>query len=308
MKVRCIDNANGMIDLTIGKEYEVLNEDGTMCRIVDNTGGALWVLKKRLEFIEEQECKKCDYKKYCSSYNKNQYNHCCKYTNIDNCEKLKEIKENEEVDRNIYNIEDFSWESFKEGKIAVWCENKELREDFLKQCDENEITLSSKMSDSVSNKGEENTAYSAMFGGVGFCHYEWYQENGLKVIKWEIKNKKYEGWEIIKMLSEGKIKNGTKLKDRIGNIYTVYDNCLLDGEHFEFKGYGKETRVSCVIDECFAILEREKFTIDIAYKEYMNGKKIESCVTGDKYIKTDEIHFSFINKEEFEGMWFIEGR
>ena len=269
MKVRCIDNARGVFDLTIGKEYEVLEGKDNDYQIIDDNGCSKYVLKKRFEVIEEEK----------------------------------------QVDSKTYGMGEFNWGEFKEGKIAVWCETRELREDFLKQCDKHKIVWGSvgvkcsKKVDLISVKGEEKTAYSMMYGDMGFCHYDWYQENGLKVVKW--RKATYEGWEIIKMLSEGKIADFTRLRDEDGFSYTVINNCLLDGVRLKFSS-DYETKASFIIESEFTIVERQKFTTDIAFKEYMEGKMIESYVTGCKYQK-DRI-FGGINRVEFEGLWYIEGR
>ena len=82
------------------------------------------------------------------------------------------------MDNKIYDKNEFNWDDFREGKIAVWCETRELREDFLKQCDENNIEwgvygdMPSNKIGIISEKGEEYTTYSFWSGSMGFCRYE----------------------------------------------------------------------------------------------------------------------------------------
>lgn len=273
MKVRCIDNARGVFDLTIGKEYEVLEGKDNDYQIIDDNGCSKYVLKKRFEVIEEEK----------------------------------------QVDSKIYGMGEFNWGEFKEGKIAVWCETRELREDFLKQCDNHGVRwrtngeLASDNIEVTSCEGEDCTAYVCKNFGIAFSDYNWFQEQGIKVIKWSIgeNNKIYKGWEIVKMISEGKIADFTRLRDEDGFSYTVINNCLLDGVRLKFSS-DYETKASFIIESEFTIVERQKFTTDIAFKEYMEGKMIESYVTGCKYQK-DRI-FGSMNRAEFEGLWYIEGR
>lgn len=270
MKVRCIDNKNNVLFLTVGKVYEVLEFGNEAYKIENDFYGKSYYSKKCFEVVEE-----------------------------------------EDVDRRIYSVDDFNWEAFKRGRIAVWCETEELKKDFLLQCDNNGIMWGkSKPSDNTHIKcyADDNfSAYSFHYGNsFGISSYEWFQARGVKIIKWSIET--YKGWEIIKMLSEGKLENGTILKDNEGFFYTVYNNCLLDEKHLKFEGYKKETKVSCLTEGSFIILEKEKFTTDIAYKKYIEGKEIKSCVTKNKYKKTEDNYFDSISKEEFEGLWYIEGR
>lgn len=195
------------------------------------------------------------------------------------------------MDNMIYEKSEFSWEDFKAGKTAVWCETEELRKDFLLQCDDNGISWGSGAKcfskvDVISDKGEENTSYDFLFNNsLGYCYYQWHQKKGLKVVKWEI-NKVYKGWEIIKVISEGKLRGGTKLKDDDGDSYTVLNGCLVNGIHTKFDS-DYETESSFIIDGIFTIMERKKYTFAEAFKVYEQGEEIEDK-WGMRYRKSED--------------------
>lgn len=82
MKVKCIDNANGILKLTIGKEYEVIKETGSEYDIINDIGYNMSYHKDRFEVIEEDkqqiklQCSKCACSPVCSE--KDNWRRYCK--------------------------------------------------------------------------------------------------------------------------------------------------------------------------------------------------------------------------------------
>lgn len=82
MKVKCIDNANGILKLTIGKEYEVIKETGSEYDIINDIGYNMSYHKDRFEVIEEDkqqiklQCSKCVCSPVCSE--KDNWRRYCK--------------------------------------------------------------------------------------------------------------------------------------------------------------------------------------------------------------------------------------
>lgn len=190
------------------------------------------------------------------------------------------------MDNKIYGKNEFSWDDFRSGKIAVWCETRELRKDFLKQCDNNNIRwrtngeLASDNIEVTSCEGEDCTAYICKHFGIAFSDYNWFQEQGIKVIKWSTdkKNKTYKGWEIIKMLDEQELSEGTILQDEYENFYTVSKGILLDGKRDKFDSH-YETTSSYIIQSEFTIVDtRKKYPFIEAFIAFEDGEEIE-----DKY-------------------------
>lgn len=227
------------------------------------------------------------------------------------------------MDNNIYDKSEFSWEDFKNGKTAIWCETEELKKDFLLQCDNNGIMWGkSKPSDNTHIKcyADDNfSAYSFHYGNsFGISSYEWFQGRGVKIIKWSIET--YKGWEIIKMISEGKLKDGTNLKDDDGDLYTILNGCLVNGIHTKFDS-DYETESSFIIDGEFTIMERKKYTFTEAFKSYEEGKEIEDkwgmryrkSKDGNVEYKVDHMKdweryfndYNVFSIEQIRGEWYI---
>ena len=190
------------------------------------------------------------------------------------------------MDSKIYGKSEFSWDDFRSGKIAVWCETRELREDFLKQCDNHGVRwrtngeLASDNIEVTSCEGEDCTSYVCKNFGIAFSDYNWFQEQGIKVIKWSIgeNNKIYKGWEIVKMISEGELKEGTMLKDDNDDEFTVFNNCLLSGIHNEFNSDYEAESSFLVMGEFTIVDTRKKHPFIEAFIAFEEGEVIE-----DKY-------------------------
>ena len=60
MKVKCVNNQNSQLLLTVGKEYEVLNADTYAYRVRCDAGQTYWYCKEYFEIVEENKMKvKC---------------------------------------------------------------------------------------------------------------------------------------------------------------------------------------------------------------------------------------------------------
>ena len=137
----------------------------------------------------------------------------------------------------------------------------------------------------------------------------WYRimnDNGLKDgyqkhLFEEIKeDNAYTGWEICKMISEGMLKDGDRLKDdtfeylvKIEALYSSRDNYKTEVacSYLTTRGY------------TYIVLERKTVVFEEARKEYRDNKKtIKSCVS-ERVFKNGidtEIGFS-----EIEGQWIV---
>ena len=204
------------------------------------------------------------------------------------------------MDSKIYDKNEFNWDDFRDGKIAVWCETRELREDFLKQCDNNNIRwrtngeLASHNIEVTSCEGEDCTAYVCKHFGIAFSDYDWFQEQGIKVIKWSIdkKNKVYKGWEIVKMLDEQELSEGTILQDEDENFYTVSKGILLDGKRDIFDSH-YETSSSYIVKNVFTVVEtRKRYTFNEAISSFLEGEIIEDkCGMCYRLLDTDTVAY-----------------
>lgn len=98
-------------------------------------------------------------------------------------------------------------------------------------------------------------------------------------------SKIYKGWELLKEIAEGNIKEGTKMK--CGDILGGLDEIVVyEGDTIWHRENYEELHVSLLIDYTFEIIEEPK-EIDIQaieeiYKSESKsvGKDIEKCWTG----------------------------
>lgn len=81
----------------------------------------------------------------------------------------------------------------------------------------------------------------------------------------------YRGWEIAKKLAEGKLENGTILKDSFDGKYEIKGRCL----HSKNGEIGNSFLTTN--DLYFEVVKNEYEFID-AFKAYENGETIQSCV------------------------------
>lgn len=81
MKVRCVDNANGILKLTIGKEYEVTGKLSEGYEVVNDMGVSMPYNKIRFEVVKEGQqeviqCGECACKPICKEVEN--WTHYCK--------------------------------------------------------------------------------------------------------------------------------------------------------------------------------------------------------------------------------------
>lgn len=156
---------------------------------------------------------------------------------------------------------------------------------------------------------------TAMFKFLAKC----YKDKHSNIIKESNKMEKtFKGWEIMKMISEKQIENKTNLIDNEGSYYTVIDGYLLDGKHDRFN-YTYETTSSLILDRTFSIVRKE-YTFEEAFKTYEEGKEIESCETGARFIKSDNKDMLYdptigftpfgrsFNIDEIRAKWYVNNK
>ena len=133
----------------------------------------------------------------------------------------------------------------------------------------------------------------------------------------------FKGWEIIKMIAEGELKNGDVIIEDDGSwAYTILQNCLVDGRNVKEFDSKLESGNSnfCSNNHTYIIKKsRKKYTFEEAFKAYEEGKEIESCVSGAKFTAIDSEHFQVIlggsesikgtfEVKEIRGMWHINNK
>lgn len=112
----------------------------------------------------------------------------------------------------------------------------------------------------------------------------------------KMEKKVFKGWEIVKMIGERKLSNGTLLQDEEGEYYTVINHCLLDGKREKFDNK-YETNFSFLPFSEFKFIRKE-YTFEEVYKYYERGKEIESY-DGSRFKKIDGQDHTW-----FDGRWF----
>ncbi|NCI71554.1 hypothetical protein EJM68_02195, partial [Clostridium botulinum] len=88
-----------------------------------------------------------------------------------------------------------NWDEFKNGKVAVYCKNKKLKEDFLQRCTDVGLTC---------YKGSEKPInHCTLYDNISYCYayntpytvdlaydtVDFFTKNNYKIIEWEIENK-----------------------------------------------------------------------------------------------------------------------
>ena len=101
-------------------------------------------------------------------------------------------------------------------------------------------------------------------------------------------DKTYKGWEIVKMISEGELKEGTILKDDDDREFTVFNTCLLSGTHNEFNSDYEAESSFLVMGEFKILLSRKKCPFIEAFIAFEDGEEIEDKY-GMCYRKVDKV-------------------
>ena len=152
-----------------------------------------------------------------------------------------------------------------------------------------------------------------------------YKDKHSNIIKESNMEKTFKGWEIMKMIAEGELKNGDIVIEndlKNGDIviendgswaYTVLQNCLVDGRNVKEFDSKLESGNSnfCNDNDTYIIKKsRMKCTFEEAFKAYEEGKEIESCVDGEVYnkLKEDKDMDKLFNASQIRGMWYINNK
>ena len=108
---------------------------------------------------------------------------------------------------------------------------------------------------------------------------ETFKESELELIKEsKMDDKTYKGWEIVKMISEGELKEGTILKDDNDDKFTVFNNCLLSGAHNEFNSDYEAESSFLIMGEFTIVDTKKRYPFVEAFIAFEDGEEIE-----DKY-------------------------
>lgn len=187
----------------------------------------------------------------------------------------------------------------------------DMEDKMLKICDE---ILDEKWDSSCNISCGEIRCEDCFFGDT-LSYKDNHQAN---IIKESNMEKTFKGWEIMKMISEKQIENKTNLIDNEGSYYTVIDGYLLAGKHDRFN-YIYETTSSLILDRTFSIVRKE-YTFEEAFRSYEEGKEIESCETGARFIKSDNKDMLYdptigftpfgrsFNIDEIRAKWYVNNK
>lgn len=151
-----------------------------------------------------------------------------------------------------------------------------------------------------------------------------YKDKHSNIIEESNMEKTFKGWEIMKMIAEGELKNGDVVIENDGSwAYTILQNCLVDGRNVKEFDSKLESGNSnfCNNNHIYIIKKsRMKYTFEEAFKSYEEGKEIESCETGARFIKSDNKDMLYItsvgftslgrgfNVDEIRGKWHINNK
>ena len=204
----------------------------------------------------------------------------------------------------------FNWEKFKKGEIAVHCDIKEKAINFLKECDTQGVKWKCGGDLKSLTKWDfykRKTVYGCCDGDANLYYGTdiYYVEHDIPIIKWNIKEDNIEKTfrEVIAMIKEGEVwESRSKYIKRFPAGIQIY--------HRE---KGRTTPSMLMADNDKFKLQRKEYTFEEAFKAYEDGKEIESCYSGDKYMiqhggsdcyadgsKTGTIGFN-----EIRGKWYI---
>ena len=115
--------------------------------------------------------------------------------------------------------------------------------------------------------------------------------------------KTYKGWEIAKMISEGKLKDGTVINS-MGSKFTVLHGCLTDGLNQNYSQHLESGNSFLTSGLRIFSIERKKYSFAEAFKAYEEGKEIESCINSDWSYKLGDYEL-LVYAKEIKGEWYI---
>lgn len=215
----------------------------------------------------------------------------------------------------------FNWEKFKKGEIAVHCDTKEKAINFLKECDTQGVKWKCGGDLKSLTKWDfykRKTVYGCCDGDANLYYGTdiYYVEHDIPIIKWNIKEDNIEKTfrEVIADIKEGEVWESAQDCFQLKEI-----SCIEGRIKFKLEGvFVEKTDNLNNVDtgegsgQTFK-LQRKQYTFEEAFKAYEDGKEIESCYSGDKYMiqhggsdcyadgsKTGTIGFN-----EIRGKWYI---
>lgn len=124
-------------------------------------------------------------------------------------------------------------------------------------------------------------------------------------------SKQYKGWEIAKLIGEGKLKEGTLLK-RVD--WGFRKNFEVRGHHLEFEGEGKELGSSYLStrEGLYEIVPKSVNFMEIVNSKMQCRVEYEKYEIYTNYFSLNDI-LRFLTEKEFnikeiikEGKWYIE--
>lgn len=193
----------------------------------------------------------------------------------------------------------FDLEYFKNNKVAINCETEDearellkiLKEYGVKWGDDNELDIN----DSCWDIHENETCYEIEFGELNYScciYYEKESAYDYEIIKFkdieferedkmsDNKNKKeYKGWELLKLIDEGIIKEGDTFKDNLNYMYKICEGIM--SLYIAYYDTAEEVENSILINRTFTKIQKP-----ITFFEAMN-KVNEGYKVINEYNMTD---------------------
>lgn len=205
-------------------------------------------------------------------------------------------------------MKNFNWEEFKNGKIAVHCDTEEKANSFLKECDENNISWVTGLRATDHNNFDtynDKICYSCRSNGLTYASREFYRKEGMKIIKWEVKElKELTFREVIANIKEGEVWES--------DIKII--KCSINGNISVRSKIDNNSQIMNFNKDNLYKLKREEYTFQEAFKAYEEGKEIESCYTATKFCENEYLKNDVYSDwklgvrfkvDEIKGKWYI---
>jgi len=159
---------------------------------------------------------------------------------------------------------EFDWEEFKSGSIAVLLDTKEKIDDFLKECDKQNVrwgTAKASERMPISREGISENCYCCycMYSVLEYCHKAWYESEGKTIVKWQIKGDK------------NMFKVGDRVKRINNRTFSNGDYVVTVKEIIKNRVWFKETNTSLNYKEVELAEETtKKPNTELTFKEFVN--------------------------------------
>lgn len=127
----------------------------------------------------------------------------------------------------------FNWDEFRNGKVAVNCDNEEKAREFIKECHKRDMKWHSSSSENEIRWKEfkNDTCYCFSHfndGHLGYSSTVFYEVRGYKIIKWESEKMKFKVGDKVRHIDNEDWKDGLKYRVVIQVLENGY--LLSDGE------------------------------------------------------------------------------